>query len=101
MKKIKSPWYGLVWMVVWTVGVIWLIASGRYNEKESFGLILVWLILVGSTIYVLIKYFRTHGFKPKPKPLNKKAENARTPLNAPCPCGSGKKYKRCCGSTSD
>jgi len=21
----------------------------------------------------------------------------RTPRNAPCPCGSGKKYKRCCG----
>ena len=23
--------------------------------------------------------------------------NARVPRNAPCPCGSGKKYKRCCG----
>lgn len=22
-----------------------------------------------------------------------------TPRNAPCPCGSGKKYKRCCGSS--
>jgi Tfp pilus assembly protein PilF len=23
---------------------------------------------------------------------------SRIPLNAPCPCGSGKKYKRCCGA---
>ncbi|MDO9542425.1 MAG: SEC-C metal-binding domain-containing protein, partial [Kiritimatiellia bacterium] len=23
---------------------------------------------------------------------------SQTPRNAPCPCGSGKKYKRCCGS---
>jgi len=22
----------------------------------------------------------------------------KTPRNAPCPCGSGKKYKRCCGA---
>jgi uncharacterized protein YchJ len=22
-------------------------------------------------------------------------------LNAPCPCGSGRKYKKCCGSGSD
>lgn len=24
---------------------------------------------------------------------------SQTPRNAPCPCGSGKKYKRCCGSS--
>ena len=22
---------------------------------------------------------------------------SRTPRNKPCPCGSGRKYKRCCG----
>jgi uncharacterized protein YecA (UPF0149 family) len=27
-----------------------------------------------------------------------KAEHA-TGRNAPCPCGSGKKYKKCCGLT--
>ena len=25
------------------------------------------------------------------------AEPINIPRNAPCPCGSGKKYKRCCG----
>ena len=24
---------------------------------------------------------------------------SQTPRNAPCPCGSGKKYKHCCGSS--
>ena len=24
---------------------------------------------------------------------------AKVGRNAPCPCGSGKKYKRCCGAT--
>jgi uncharacterized protein len=26
------------------------------------------------------------------------AEDAATGRNDPCPCGSGKKYKRCCGA---
>ena len=26
-------------------------------------------------------------------------EGPKIPRNSPCPCGSGKKYKRCCGST--
>ncbi|MDQ2650634.1 MAG: SEC-C metal-binding domain-containing protein [Actinomycetota bacterium] len=29
-----------------------------------------------------------------------KAEDDKTPRNAPCPCGSGKKYKRCHGSAA-
>ena len=28
---------------------------------------------------------------------NRTANNQDVPRNAPCPCGSGKKYKRCCG----
>ncbi len=35
--------------------------------------------------------------KPRRKPVNK----AKTPgRNAPCPCGSGKKYKNCCGKNA-
>lgn len=29
--------------------------------------------------------------------LNNAMDKAETPRNAPCPCGSGKKYKKCCG----
>ncbi|HOK43165.1 MAG TPA: SEC-C metal-binding domain-containing protein, partial [Thermoclostridium caenicola] len=28
----------------------------------------------------------------------KKRETAKVGRNDPCPCGSGKKYKKCCGS---
>jgi preprotein translocase subunit SecA len=31
----------------------------------------------------------------KPKPAQRKAK--KVGRNAPCPCGSGKKYKKCCG----
>jgi len=36
--------------------------------------------------------------KPKSKPAGKKPEfKAKVGRNDPCPCGSGKKYKHCCG----
>jgi len=35
----------------------------------------------------------TPGDKPKKEPVKKE----KIGRNAPCPCGSGKKYKRCCG----
>jgi preprotein translocase subunit SecA len=34
---------------------------------------------------------------PKPEPALK--SNAKTGRNDPCPCGSGKKYKKCCGAS--
>jgi len=36
--------------------------------------------------------------KPKPKPIPKEPKRKKVGRNQPCPCGSGKKYKRCCGS---
>ena len=33
----------------------------------------------------------------KPKPKTNKPETAKVGRNDPCPCGSGKKYKNCCG----
>ncbi|TET15677.1 MAG: hypothetical protein E3J81_04460, partial [Dehalococcoidia bacterium] len=32
-----------------------------------------------------------------PREREKAAVAARTGRNDPCPCGSGKKYKKCCG----
>lgn len=34
---------------------------------------------------------------PKPQPI-RQAPNANVGRNDPCPCGSGRKYKKCCGS---
>jgi hypothetical protein len=96
MKKIKSPWYGITWIVIWTAALAWFLGSGLFNERESIGLITVWLILVVTTVWVIYKHVKIHGWMPpEPKPTKKDATPA---LNALCPCGSGKKYKRCCGT---
>lgn len=33
--------------------------------------------------------------------INKSATSIKVGRNQPCPCGSGKKYKKCCGSSID
>lgn len=94
MKKIKSPWYGVAWIVIWTAALAWFLTSGRFNQRECIGLILVWLILVGITVYFLAQHLRQQKSKRAVKTVRATGSPS---LNAPCPCGSGKKYKRCCG----
>ncbi len=93
-KKIKSPWYGIVWIMIWTAALIGLVGSGKFTSQECVGLFIVWVIMVGITVYQLVLYVRLpdRARKQDPSRLTVPA------LNAPCPCGSGKKYKRCCGS---
>jgi preprotein translocase subunit SecA len=38
----------------------------------------------------------SHGEEP-PKRTPKRRETKKVGRNAPCPCGSGKKFKKCCG----
>jgi hypothetical protein len=98
MKKIKSPWYGFAWIVVWTAGLVWMLQLGIFDRTESIGLIIVWFVMVGITVYLLLQYLRREFKKQKvEKTIPAPAEPAR---NALCSCGSGKKYKRCCGSPS-
>jgi hypothetical protein len=59
MKKIKSPYYGLLWIFIWTVGIIWFIWTDIFSQRELTGLILVWLILVGVTSYFIWMNFKT------------------------------------------
>jgi SEC-C motif-containing protein len=40
-------------------------------------------------------WFYVDGDMVKPKPV--KRETPKVGRNEPCPCGSGKKYKKCCG----
>jgi hypothetical protein len=94
MKKIKSPWYGVVWILIWTVGLALLLQFGAFDQKESIGLVLVWAVLVGITVYLLASHLQeAKTRKPAPNP-----SLAAPTLNARCPCGSGLKYKRCCGA---
>ncbi len=98
MKKIKSPWYALIWVLIWTAFLMWSVNSGIFSDREIIGLAIVWLIFVGVTIYILVQYWRAQ--EQAAEAARKTRESAPPPpaLNAPCPCGSGKKYKRCCGA---
>jgi preprotein translocase subunit SecA len=40
---------------------------------------------------------RSEGPKAKPKSIDQKSNKKHIGRNDPCPCGSGKKYKKCCG----
>jgi preprotein translocase subunit SecA len=42
------------------------------------------------------KYIVSSGGEERTKTV--KREHKKVGRNAPCPCGSGKKYKRCCGA---
>ncbi|SSY80410.1 YecA family protein [Alysiella crassa] len=50
---------------------------------------------------LLSQYHQEYAVKEKPQPVYQKAEIRTEPKigrNDPCPCGSGKKYKKCCGA---
>jgi uncharacterized protein len=51
--------------------------------------------LIPRMILVLRKLARIREAATTPAPLHRQGKVGR---NDPCPCGSGKKYKRCCGS---
>ena len=45
------------------------------------------------------RYRRTHGSRPvHPAALPTLRDTAKVGRNDPCPCGSGKKFKKCCGA---
>jgi TRAP-type C4-dicarboxylate transport system permease large subunit len=96
MKKIKSPWYGIGWIAVWTIALGWFLLSGLFNQRESIGLIAVWAVLVGTTVYVIYRYVKIHGWNWSATKSQTSSKIVLPALNGPCPCGSGKKYKRCC-----
>jgi len=51
------------------------------------------LALIGPAIYGVDKYWKVHGRSGGPASLPALLKIGR---NEPCPCGSGKKYKKCC-----
>ena len=95
MKKIKSPWYEIIWMSVWSAALAAIIGTGMFDARETVGMILIWTVLIGMNVYSLVLFFRSNK-KNLLQPPNPGPEVPA--MNAPCPCGSGKKYKRCCGA---
>jgi uncharacterized protein len=51
--------------------------------------------LIIDAVYDIQEYFSDMQEPPAPMPL--KHEEPKIGRNEPCPCGSGKKYKKCCG----
>ncbi len=62
---------------------------------------LQWLAEVGEAVNDIFAHWRDQGI-PAPDSLTVDAPGAPSPSpagrNEPCPCGSGKKYKHCCGA---
>jgi uncharacterized protein len=59
-----------------------------FNHMAPYLSVMAELIQVGRPAPDIMKILRQHG---------KSRHSAAPGRNAPCPCGSGKKYKRCCG----
>jgi uncharacterized protein len=63
-----------------------------------------WLAAVGDAVNDIFAHWRELGL-PAPQPLAAEAPRAPAPArpgrNDPCPCGSGKKYKKCCGANGE
>lgn len=86
----------MFWIVLWTVALIWFLSSNMFNTTENIGLIIVWVVMVGATVYVL---FQNAKAQKMIRPKSTLVRTDKPTLNAACPCGSGKKFKRCCGAT--
>jgi uncharacterized protein len=56
---------------------------------------------MGAGLVGAYRYFRAHRqVSPSPDTSEPPRTAPKVGRNDPCPCGSGKKYKRCCGSAS-
>jgi uncharacterized protein len=53
--------------------------------------------LIPSMVLTLNRWTKTRASK---SPANQSVRSRKTGRNEPCPCGSGKKYKKCCGATT-
>jgi uncharacterized protein len=50
-----------------------------------------------AALQMIAAYWRSPG---RPLPRQEPLRSAKVGRNEPCPCGSGKKFKKCCGSAA-
>jgi uncharacterized protein YecA (UPF0149 family) len=61
--------------------------------------LLAWVLTSGQMTAVVLWALLTGGYWfPKARGAVRFRGSGRMSRNAPCPCGSQRKYKRCCGS---
>ena len=62
-----------------------------------------WSSKIEPTVHAIhaywLPYREASGITPASSRPTRMAEKSKVGRNAPCPCGSGKKYKYCCGSS--
>jgi uncharacterized protein len=69
-------------------------------EKGEIDLEIREKLLDGLPIHLVRMHHLWHGRNdPYPPPPPTRYEGRKVGRNEPCPCGSGKKFKRCCGSS--
>ena len=66
------------------------------DQSELAGFVTHACLAGGAASYVEARDVKT-GLRPPPAHRARPQAARRHPRNAPCPCGSGQKYKRCCG----
>jgi uncharacterized protein len=79
-----------------------IVAPWESGEADTVGdeTRLDWLEAAGEAINNIFARWRAGGL-PAPQPIEPKTSFPPPPgveRNGPCPCGSGKKYKKCCGA---
>jgi hypothetical protein len=67
-----------------------------HEQSELAGFVTHACLARGAASYVEARDVKT-GLRPPLSHGSRPKAARRHPRNAPCPCGSGRKYKRCCG----
>lgn len=73
------------------------LADGEVDDETRLG----WLTAVGEGVNDIASHWRDLGLapaRPVPVELPRAAVKAGPRRNEPCPCGSGRKFKKCCGA---
>ena len=110
IQSIDQNWKEHLQKLDFLKGSIGLRAYGQQNplnayKQEAFRLFEGLLSRVRERVVRILAYAEFQ-IKPTEAPEQQKSANAakseksidpNTPRNAPCPCGSGKKFKHCCG----
>ena len=75
--------------------VIWQMPNGK--KKLFFSTDTSWLYELPQWSEILSAETRTELYKKQKASGTVRREGHKIYPNDPCPCGSGKKYKKCCG----
>ena len=54
--------------------------------------------LIPTCVVGIHGFWKEHRGRPTAGPRQAKGRKAKVGRNDPCPCGSGRKHKRCCGA---